>query len=114
MADIGNYICKFIESDPNNFVGVWREYRKIRVSIDLNIPIKKRMKLKRNETNWCWVKFKYEAIPISCFICGMIGHGENFCERLFDTPIEKLEKPYGVWMRAEPCRRMHNIGAKWL
>lgn len=44
----------------------------------------------------------------------MIGHAENFYDRLFDTPMEQVEKPYGVWMRAEPRRRMHTIGAKWL
>lgn len=43
----------------------------------------------------------------------MIGHGEKFCERLFDT-TEMIEKPYGAWIRAEPRRRMKNIGAKWL
>lgn len=44
----------------------------------------------------------------------MIGHAENFYDRLFDTPMEQVEEPYGVWMRAEPRRRMHTIGAKWL
>lgn len=26
VVDVGNYIGKFVESDNNNFVGVWREY----------------------------------------------------------------------------------------
>ncbi|KAK1363545.1 hypothetical protein POM88_039106 [Heracleum sosnowskyi] len=28
--------------------------------------------------------------------------------------MEKIEKPYGVWMRAEPRRKSHTMGAKWL
>lgn len=84
VTDVGNYIGKFIESDTNNFVGVWHEYLRIRVSIPLDIPIKRRMKLKKSAENWCWVNFKYEAIPTFCFICGMIGHGEKFCEKLFE------------------------------
>lgn len=44
----------------------------------------------------------------------MIGHAERFCERLFDTPLDKIEKPYGSWMRAEPRRKVHTTGAKWL
>lgn len=33
VADIGNYIGKFVESDANNFVGVWRDHFRVRVSI---------------------------------------------------------------------------------
>ncbi|KAL8104293.1 hypothetical protein AgCh_028496 [Apium graveolens] len=114
VKDVGNYIGKFIESDDNNFVGVWREYLRVRVTIDLNMPLKRRMKLRKSQSEWCWVNFRYEGVPTFCFICGMIGHGEKFCEKIFDTPLEEIEKPYGVWMRAEPRRRNHTMGAKWL
>lgn len=109
VSDTGNYIGEFIESDPNNFVGVWREFLRIRVTIPLDIPLKRRMKLKKSDSNWCWVNFKYEVVPTFCFICGKIGHREKSCERFFDTPLKKIEKPYGVWMRAKPRRRMHTI-----
>ncbi|KAL8098348.1 hypothetical protein AgCh_031201 [Apium graveolens] len=113
-TDIGNYIGRYIDGDPNNFVGFWREFLRIRVSIPLNSPIKRRMKLKKSEKEWCWVNFKYEAIPTFCFICGMMGHGERFCDRIFDSPIENIEKPYGAWLRADPRRRTHTMGSKWL
>lgn len=114
VKDIGNYIGTFIESDVNNFMGVWREYLRVRVSIQPDVPIKRRMKLKKNEDNWCWVNFKYEGIPMFFFICGIIGHNKKFCEKLFDTPAKLKEKAYGTWMRAEPLCRNHTIGAKWL
>lgn len=114
VQDIGNYIGGFVESDVNNFVGVWREFLRVRVSIALDIPLKRRMKLKRNDQSWSWVNFKYEAIPTFCFICGIVGHGEKYCARLFDTPGELIERPYGVWMRADTKRRSHTMGAKWL
>lgn len=113
-TDIGNYLGTFLEDDPNNFIGVWREFLRIRVSISLDIPIKRRMKLRKSEKDWCWVNFKYEAIPTFCFICGMIGHGERFCEAIFDTPLESIEKPYGAWLRADSRRKSHTMGAKWL
>lgn len=56
-TDIGNYIGRFVESDVNNFVGVWRDYLCVRVSIDLDQPLKRMMKLKRSAENWCWVNF---------------------------------------------------------
>ncbi|KAK1396024.1 hypothetical protein POM88_005887 [Heracleum sosnowskyi] len=72
------------------------------------------MKLRKNATTWCWVNFKYEGIPAFCFICGMVGHSDKFCAKLFDTPLDKIEKPYGIWMRADPRRRSHTIDSKWL
>lgn len=114
VTDVGNYIGKFIESDPNNFVGVWREFLRIRVSLPIDVPIKRRMKLKKSEDYWCWVNFKYEAIPTFCFICGMVGHGEKFCEKLFEGPGENIEKAYGSWLRADPRRKSHTMGSRWL
>lgn len=114
VKDIRNYIGAFVESDGNNFVGVWRDYLRVRVSLNLDMPLKRRMKLKRSEEQWCWVEFKYEGVPTFCFVCGLVGHSEKFCEKIFDTPLEIIEKPYGAWLRAEPRRRSHTIGTKWL
>ncbi|XP_074351785.1 uncharacterized protein LOC141690929 [Apium graveolens] len=72
------------------------------------------MRLKKSESNWCWANFKFEDITTFCFIHGMVGHGEKFYERIFDYPINQIERPYGAWMRAEPRRQNHSIGAKWL
>ncbi|XP_074373435.1 uncharacterized protein LOC141713759 [Apium graveolens] len=113
-TDIGNYIGSYVDGDPNNFIGVWREYLRIRVSIPLDKPIKRRIKIKKSAKEWCWVNFQYEAIPAFCFIYGLIGHGERFCDRIFDSPADSIEEPYGAWLRAEPKRRNHTIGAKWL
>lgn len=78
------------------------------------MPIKRRTKLKKNEDQWCWVNFEYEVVPTFCFICGVIGHSDKFYEKLFDTPMELIQRPYGPWIRAEPRRRNHIIEAKWL
>ena len=60
------------------------------------------------------MNFKYEVIPTFCFICGMIGHGEKYCDRIFEMPLENIVKPYGAWLRADPRRSTHTMGAKWL
>lgn len=113
-TDIGNYIGSYVEGDPNNFVGVWRGYIRIRVTLSLNIPVKRRMKLRKSEKKWCWLNFQCEAIPTFCFICGMIGHGQRFSDKIFDTPVYKIEKPYGPWLRADSRRKIHTMGTKWL
>lgn len=34
--DVGNYISEFLEYDKTNFVGVWREYLRVRVRIQID------------------------------------------------------------------------------
>ncbi|XP_074346572.1 uncharacterized protein LOC141685365 [Apium graveolens] len=40
IQGIGNYVGEFIKGCPNNFAEVWRDYMRIRVSIDLRKPLK--------------------------------------------------------------------------
>uniref|UniRef100_A0A803PVR0 Reverse transcriptase domain-containing protein n=1 Tax=Cannabis sativa TaxID=3483 RepID=A0A803PVR0_CANSA len=85
-----------------------------RVTVNIEKPLKRRIKLKRTNGEWLWCHFKYESVPTFCFICGIIGHSERYCNRLFDKPLEEIEKPYGLWMKADPIRRKQKFGAQWL
>lgn len=40
LQSIGNYIGAFLKSDENNFKGIWRNYMRLRVSIDIKKPLK--------------------------------------------------------------------------
>uniref|UniRef100_A0A803QEG5 Reverse transcriptase n=1 Tax=Cannabis sativa TaxID=3483 RepID=A0A803QEG5_CANSA len=114
IKDVGNYIGSFVKSDPNNFQGVWRNYFRIRVSVLVDLPLHRNMKLEMRSGASCIVNFKYEDLPTFCFICRILGHSERFCDRLFDTPMHLIEKPYNLDLKAHPRRRHHNIGAQWL
>lgn len=46
LMGIGNFVGNFISSCSSNFEDVWREYMRIRVSLNLNKPLKRRMKIK--------------------------------------------------------------------
>lgn len=46
LKAIGDYIGRFVDSCPSNFKGVWREYMRIQVSVNLCVSLKRRMKLK--------------------------------------------------------------------
>lgn len=48
LKEVGNYVGEYLESCPRNFNGVWREYMRIKVAIDLSKPLKRRMKLRRS------------------------------------------------------------------
>ncbi|XP_060965565.1 uncharacterized protein LOC115700201 [Cannabis sativa] len=111
---LGNYIGTYVKSDPNNFIGVWRDYLRIHVKVNIDQPLKRKKKVVKQGGMWCYALFKYEDLPTFCFICGVLGHTERFCDRLFDTPIDQIEKPYGLEMKAAPRRRNYAAGARWL
>lgn len=83
IKDIGNYIGSFVQNDVNNFSGVWREFFRMHVKIDINEPLRRKMKLKKKGGEWVWANFKYEHVPMFCFICGIIGHSKRFFPKLF-------------------------------
>lgn len=114
VHDLGNYIGTFVQSDPNNFKGLWRDYLRVRVSFQIDKPLKIKMKLEKANGLSCHVHFRYEDLPTFCFICGLLGHSERFCHSLFTTPKDQIVKPYGLFLKAAPRRRHHTIGERWL
>lgn len=112
--EVGNQIGKYVSSCPNNFKGVWREYMRTRVTMDITKPLKRRMKVRRAGNEWSWITFKSENVPTFCFICGVLGHSDKFCSKLFETPESEITRPFGVWMRAPLRQKPQLIGSKWL
>ncbi|KAM6584443.1 hypothetical protein CsatB_011445 [Cannabis sativa] len=114
VVTAANYIGSFVESDPKNYNGLWRDYLRVRVTVNIDVPLKRRMKLKKTGGEWFYANFKYEFAPTFCFICGLIGHSENFCPKLFDTPEDEIVKPYGSFMRAQPRRKNYLLSSQYL
>lgn len=103
-----------MSSCPKNFTGIWRDYLRVGVLVNVDKPLKRRMKINRSKEEGFWANFKYERMPMFCFICGVIGHSEKFCHKLFDEPLDSIIKPYGLFMRAPDRRNNKQIGARWL
>ncbi|KAF4351440.1 hypothetical protein G4B88_024821 [Cannabis sativa] len=101
-------------SDPKNFNGLWRDYLRVRATVDIDKPLKRRMKLCKENGDWIWANFQYEYLPTFCFVCGIIGHSERFCPKRFDQPLELVNKPYGIGMKAQMKKKSYLIGAQWL
>lgn len=52
LKEVGNYIGNFVASAPSNFVGVWRDFLRVRVTIDITRPLKRRMKIRNAGKEW--------------------------------------------------------------
>ncbi|XP_030485436.2 uncharacterized protein LOC115702118 [Cannabis sativa] len=114
LQGVGAYIGQYVSSCPKNFAGIWRDYFRVRVLINVEKPLKRRMRIYKNKVEWFWANFKYERVPTFCFICGIIGHSERFCHRLFEESANTIAKPYGMFMKAPDRRQSKQIGARWL
>ncbi|KAK2353425.1 hypothetical protein QL285_091046 [Trifolium repens] len=111
---LANYIGTFVEYDKNNNSSFWRQYMRIRVKIDVRQPLKKEAKVKNKEGNLCVVTFKYEKLGIFCFLCGIMGHGENRCEVRYSMEQDDGRRGWSADIRADSRRQGGRLSSRWL
>lgn len=57
----------------------WRECVHVQISLDITkqLPRGKRVVVGASEV--IWMHFKYEHLPIFCYCCQQLGHGDRDC-----------------------------------
>ncbi|XP_019156927.1 PREDICTED: uncharacterized protein LOC109153517 [Ipomoea nil] len=96
---IGSSLGSFIKADDivdNNPDGLSTSFMRVRVQLDTSKPLTKKMKIKPATGEPFYIEFKYEKLPTFCFICGLIGHNNRSCGKLFEGSVED----YGPELRA--------------
>lgn len=111
---IGNVVGEFIKADRKNFEGPWKSFMRVRCKMDITKLLRRKMKIKKEGGDWIWIEFKYERLPHFCFLCGVIGHTERFCHKMFDGVNDETERPFGNWIRASNRRPAVISGNPWL
>ncbi|XP_042939552.1 uncharacterized protein LOC122274592 [Carya illinoinensis] len=98
-VDIGKVIGKLIKVEVDPIYGLaFRKFIRIKVAIDVTIPLKKGFPLKRFGNKEVWIAFKYEKLVDFCYACGRLGHSQIFC----GFPTSTLQKiRFGPALRAE-------------
>lgn len=114
LTAIGSFLGSLTKLDDRNFDGSMRIFYRLRISMDITKPLKKRMKLKKDSDDWIFVDFKYERLPTFCFLCGLIGHGDRYCRKVSRAESLFMEKPYGAWLRAGLRRQIPTLGQRWI
>lgn len=104
---LGNFFGSFISYDPNNNSSIWRECMRIRISVDVRQPLKRKKKICKKNGTECMVQCKYERLGDFCFVCGHVSHTERFCSVKLSLNIRDEARDWGSWLRA-PARRAAN------
>jgi hypothetical protein len=81
---------------------------KIKVHIDTTQPILPGIFIGNAKDGIKWIDFRYENLPMFCFLCGYIGHNEANCEQQNTTTEEGEINPRGPWLRATSYGRRIN------
>lgn len=80
---LGNFYGRFIEYDSKGNAGIWISFMRIRVCLDVCMPLKRFKVLKTSATEMKRVNFKYERLPPFCYICGLLGHTDHNCGKYY-------------------------------
>ncbi|XP_023897899.1 uncharacterized protein LOC112009795 [Quercus suber] len=85
------------EIEGGNFV-------RIRVSLDVTIPLCRGRLVSIGRDKEVWVSFKYERLPNICYWCGCFDHDDKDCEKWLNSEgtLTPDQREFGPTLRAAP------------
>ena len=97
-------------SETNEEVGGGRIMR-IRVVVDITKPLCCGRKIGLNKGGEGWVSFKYKRLPNFCYWCGLLTHGEKYCNYWLKNQevLSREEQGSGVRLRAGMDRPLRKV-----
>lgn len=100
-ALVGCHVGRMIKFDEENNYGPWRKFMRVRVEIMVEEPLQQELVIEREAGDNIKLLLKYEKLGKFCFVCGVIGHSENFCNDKFENSSTSDKKKWGAHIRAE-------------
>ena len=96
--EIGSKLGNFIEVDRRSWQFNQAKFMRVRVELEIDKPLRRGAYIASSEGERLWLTFKYERLPIVCFICGKLGHDKKHCPTsgVWQTACHQ----YGDWLRA--------------
>ena len=76
-------------------------FMRVRVVIDVSLPLCRGRLISFDEGDEVWVSFKYERLPNICYWCGCLNHSDKDCDRWTesDGSHKDEDKEYGPWIQ---------------
>lgn len=112
-VQFGNFIGKYLEYDMKQLTNGYKNYLRICVQIDVRKPLKRRKKVMISDSKFTYAKFKYENLTFFCFLCGCLGHGDNFCSKRLQYGIQEVKIGWDLTLRAQ-ARKATTANSIWL
>ncbi|CAN1238084.1 hypothetical protein LINGRAPRIM_LOCUS2033 [Linum grandiflorum] len=110
---LGDKVGRYLNYDPINKVHLWPDqYMRIQVELDVRQPLRKSKNLHGDITTTC--TFTYERLQTFCFICGIMGHAEKYCETHYHLPADQITRRWDDSISAEGRDEHTNRAARWL
>lgn len=75
---------------------------RIRVRVDVRVPLKRKKKNCKKDESEFIVSCKYEKLGEFCFVCGLLTHTEQLCKKKMDGAVEGSNREWGPWLRSPP------------
>lgn len=73
-------------------------FMRIRIQMDVTLPLRHGCKLRTNEGKEVWCPIQYEKLPDFCFTCGKFGHSLRECQQ--SGSLNNNCHEYGEWLKA--------------
>jgi len=86
------------------------------VAIAVEEFLQQKLVIEREEGECIRLVFKYEKLGKFCFVCGAIGHSENFCSDKFESGSTTSKKKWGAYLCADnnSVGGLHKEVSKWV
>ncbi|MCH82637.1 endonuclease/exonuclease/phosphatase family protein [Trifolium medium] len=111
--NVGDYIGELLDYDEKNSSDFWRKYMGIRVMVDVRKPLPKSKKIKKKGAEAIIVQLQYEKLGRFCYYCGILGHTEDSCNKLYSLDDDDETRKWGLELRIEARRKTSNDGGRW-
>jgi hypothetical protein len=109
---IGSYLGVLKIYDDRNTIH--STYMRLKVRIDVTVPLKKEWKVRVSTGDYVTVKFKYEKLGIFCYRCGLLGHSDKVCPDLFELEADDGVRNWGPDLKPVASRIGSAANNKWL
>ncbi|KAK6119836.1 hypothetical protein DH2020_046431 [Rehmannia glutinosa] len=97
IESIGGKVGKLVEVDEGDGGNYWGKFARIRVTLEMDKPLKKCISVKVEDAEEILVILVYERLPDFCYACGCIGHVVKDCTR---EGVDKDDLTFGPCLKA--------------
>jgi hypothetical protein len=109
---IGSFLGTLKAYDVRNTIH--SSYMRIKVAIDITVPLKKEQRVRASNGTFVTVNFKYEKLGVFCQRCGVFGHTDKVCPELFELDSDDGVRNWGPYLKLVTQRIGTAATNRWL